>query len=180
MSKSAEELEAFTATDTGGRNPEGFQGKLIYWVALIWAFFQLYIASNVPFTVQEILGFGVVTNSNARLIHLAFGLALAAMAFPLMKSAPKDRIPWYDWLLVALGVISCLYIVVLRNEIAVRAGLPVTSDLVISTIGMIVLLIGVYRALGLGRRWVSRHPCQRRRHTLRHERKAHEDCCCRR
>ena len=38
------ELAAFTATDTGGRNPEGIQGKLIFWVALIWAFFQLYIA----------------------------------------------------------------------------------------------------------------------------------------
>ena len=149
MSQSGDNLEQFTATDTGGRNPIGWQKNLIFWVALIWALFQLYIASNVPFLVQEIIGFGVVTNSNARLIHLAFGLALASMAFPLTKNASKETIPWYDWVLLALGVISCLYIVVLRNEIAVRAGLPVTSDLVISTIGMIVLLIGVYRALGL-------------------------------
>lgn len=149
MSQSGDNLEQFTATDTGGRNPIGWQKNLIFWVALIWALFQLYIASNVPFLVQEIIGFGVVTNSNARLIHLAFGLALASMAFPLTKTASKETIPWYDWVLLALGVISCLYIVVLRNEIAVRAGLPVTADLVISTIGMIVLLIGVYRALGL-------------------------------
>ncbi|MEM7301787.1 MAG: TRAP transporter permease [Pseudomonadota bacterium] len=149
MSDTRDDLEAFTATDTGGRTSTGLTGSLIYWVALIWAFFQLYIASNLPFTIQEMIGFGVVTNSNARLIHLAFGLALAAMAFPLVKSAPKDRIPWYDWVLVALGVISCLYIVFLRNEIAVRAGLPTTGDLVVSTIGLIILLIGVYRALGL-------------------------------
>lgn len=149
MSQSGDNLEQFTATDTGGRNPIGWQKNLIFWVALIWALFQLYIASNVPFLVQEMIGFGVVTNSNARLIHLAFGLALASMAFPLTKTASKDTIPWYDWVLLALGVVSCIYIVVLRNEIAVRAGLPVTSDLVISTIGMIVLLIGVYRALGL-------------------------------
>ncbi|MEP0944728.1 MAG: TRAP transporter permease [Rhizobiaceae bacterium] len=149
MSATGDNLEKFTATDTGGRNPVGWQKNLIFWVALIWALFQLYIASNVPFLVQEIVGFGVVTNSNARLIHLAFGLALASMAFPLTQNASKDSIPWYDWVLLALGVLSCIYIVVLRNEIAVRAGLPVTSDLVISTIGMIVLLIGVYRALGL-------------------------------
>ena len=149
MSAAGDNLEQFTATDTGGRNPIGWQKNLIFWVALIWTLFQLYIASNVPFLVQEIIGFGVVTNSNARLIHLAFGLALASMAFPLTKSASKDTIPWYDWGLLALGVISCLYIVVLRNEIAVRAGLPVPADLVISSIGMIVLLIGVYRALGL-------------------------------
>ena len=51
------------------------------------------------------------------------------------------------WLLP--GVVCCLYIVVLRNEIAVRAGLPTTGDLVASTIGMLVLGITVYRSLGL-------------------------------
>ncbi|MEO0327501.1 MAG: TRAP transporter permease [Pseudomonadota bacterium] len=144
-----DKLSKFTATDTGGRNPAGWEGKLIFWVALAWASFQLYIASNLPFTLQEILGFGVVTNSNARLIHLAFGIFLAALAFPLFKSGPTDRIPWYDWVLAILGVITCLYIVWFRNEIAVRAGLPTTADLVISSIGMIVLGITVYRALGL-------------------------------
>ncbi len=146
---SAEELEKFTATDTGGRNPIGWQGKLIFWTAFIWALFQLYIASNVPFLVQEMIGFGVVTNSNARLFHLAFGLFLAALAFPLFKGSSSTKIPWYDWLLAALGVLSCLYIVWFRNEIAVRAGLPTTGDLVISTVGMIILGITVYRVLGL-------------------------------
>ena len=149
MSATDTDLNKFKATDTGGRNPSGWEGKLIFWIALIWALFQLYIASNLPFTVQEMIGFGVVTNSNARLIHLAFGLTLAALAFPLLKTSPTDRIPWYDWLLIALGIVSCLYIVVLRNEIAVRAGLPTAGDLAVSTVGLIVLLIGVYRALGL-------------------------------
>ena len=74
MSTTGEDLEQFTATDTGGRNPTGWEGKLIFWIALIWALFQLYIASNVPFLVQETIGFGVVTNSNARLFHLSFGI----------------------------------------------------------------------------------------------------------
>ena len=141
-------LEEFTATDTGGRNPTGWEAKLIFWVALIWALFQLYIASNVPFLVQEVLGFGVVTNSNARLFHLSFGLLLASLAFPLFKGSSKDSVPWFDWVLAGLGVLSCLYIVVLRNEIAVRAGLPTTGDLVVSTVGMIILFITVYRVLG--------------------------------
>jgi TRAP transporter 4TM/12TM fusion protein len=90
-----------------------------------------------------------VTNSDARLIHLSFGLFLAALAFPLFKSSAKDRIPWYDWLLAVIGVATCLYIVVLRNEIALRAGLPTQGDLIASTIGMVILGITVYRALGL-------------------------------
>ena len=149
MTAQEKDLDQFTATDTGGRNPIGWQGQVIFWGALAWAFFQLYIASAVPFWVQEQVGFGVVTNSDARRIHLAFGLFLAAMAFPLAKSGPTDRIPWYDWLLAGLGVAACLYAVVLRNEIAVRAGLPTTGDLIASTVGMTIVLITVYRALGL-------------------------------
>ena len=143
-------LEDFSSIDTGGRNPTGWEGRLITWVAFIWALFQLYIASNVPFWLTDVTGISViVTNSNARLIHLAFGFFLATLAFPLFKSSPKNRIPWYDWILATAGVVCCLYIVVLRNEIAVRAGLPTTGDLVASTIGMLILGITVYRSLGL-------------------------------
>ncbi len=146
--QSAEELLA--NVDTGSRKPIGWQGQMIIVIAFLWAVFQIYISSNLPFFFTELFGIPlVVTSANARLIHLAFAFVLATMSFPLFKSSPKNRIPWYDWLLVAFGVLSCLYIVVLRNEIAVRAGLPTTGDLVISSIGMIVLGITVYRALGL-------------------------------
>ncbi len=143
-------LEDFSAVDTGGRNPVGWEGKLIATVAFVWALFQLYIASNLPFWLTDVTGISViVTNSNARLIHLAFGFFLATLAFPLFKSSSTTRIPWYDWVLAIAGVACCLYIVVLRNEIAVRAGLPTTSDLVASTVGMLILGITVYRSLGL-------------------------------
>ncbi len=161
-----EGLEEFSAADIGGRNPVGWQGKLIVTIAFVWAVFQLYIASNLPFLFDEYFriwyaqtfgtedGSGpaftfVVTNSNARLIHLAFGIFLAALAFPLFRSSSRTHIPWYDWILGGLGILSCLYIVWFRNEIAVRAGLPTTGDLVISSLGMIILGITVFRALGL-------------------------------
>lgn len=136
--------------DTGARNPENWQGKVIVSVAFIWAVFQLYIASNLPFYLTENLGVSViVTNSNARLIHLAFALFLASLAFPLFKTSPRRSIPLYDWVLAALGVMTCLYIVYFRVDIAERAGLPTTADLVISSIGMVMVGIAVYRALGL-------------------------------
>ena len=137
--------------DTGGRAPTGKVAQFIGWTAFAWALFQLYIASNLPFWLSDVtgLGFWVVTNSDARLYHLAFGFFLAALAFPLFKSSPRDRIPWYDWVLAVVGVACCLYIVVLRNEIAVRAGLPTQGDLIASTVGMLVLGVTVYRALGL-------------------------------
>ena len=78
-----------------------------------------------------------------------FGFASGRSGLSAVEISPKDRIPWYDWVLAALALICCLYIVWFRNEIATRAGLPTTGDLVISTIGMVVLGITVYRALGL-------------------------------
>ena len=147
----AENIDDLVAqVDTGARNPENWQGKLIVTTAFLWAVFQLYIASNLPFWLTDVTGISViVTNSNARLIHLAFALFLAALAYPLFKSSSRRNIPWYDWVLAILGIVVCLYTVVLREEIAVRAGLPTTGDLIISSIGMIVLAIAVYRALGL-------------------------------
>ena len=136
--------------DTGARNPAGWQGKLIAGTAFVWALFQLYIASNVPFTLTDLTGVNVIiTNNESRYIHLAFAMFLSALAFPLLKSSPRDRIPWYDWALALLGVATCFYLIVFKNDIAVRAGLPTTSDLVVSTFGMAILGISVYRALGL-------------------------------
>ncbi len=147
----AENIDDLVAqVDTGARNPDNWQGKLIVTTAFLWAVFQLYIASNLPFFLTDVTGISViVTNSNARLIHLAFALFLAALAYPLFKTSSRRNIPWYDWVLAILGIVVCLYTVILREEIAVRAGLPTTGDLIISSIGMIVLAIAVYRALGL-------------------------------
>ena len=142
--------EIVASVETGGRSPTGGVGKFIAGTAFTWALFQLYIASNLPFWLTDVTGISlVVTNSDARLFHLAFGFFLASLAFPLFKSSSKDAVPWYDWLLAGIGVATCLYIVILRNEIALRAGLPTQGDLIASTVGMIILGITVYRALGL-------------------------------
>jgi len=149
--KTAAAADMVAQVDTGARNPDGWQGKLILTIAFIWAAFQLYIASNLPFWLSEHTGLRwlVVTNTDARRIHLAFAFVLAAMAFPLLKSSARDRIPWYDWLLIGLSLVVTLHAVVLGDEIALRAGLPTTGDLVVSSVGMVVLAIAIYRALGL-------------------------------
>jgi TRAP transporter 4TM/12TM fusion protein len=136
--------------DTGARNPIGWQSKLIVGTAFVWALFQLYIASDLPFLLSEFTGLNlVVTSTNARPLHLAFAFLLAALAFPLTKNSPTNRIPFYDWIFAALSVGSCLYLVVFRNELSLRAGLPTTTDLAVASVGMVMLGIAVYRALGL-------------------------------
>ena len=136
--------------DTGGRVPGGWQGRLIIGLAFAWSLFQLYISSNIPFWLTDVTGLNVIVNTDqARFIHLAFATFLAALAFPLFKSSPRHAIPWYDWGLAALGAASCLYLLVFKDDIAVRAGVPGAGDLIAASVGMIVLGTAVYRALGL-------------------------------
>ena len=137
-------------TDVGARNPSNWQGSVITAACLLWSLFQIYIASNVPFYLTEMLGVNLTVNSDvARAVHLAFAMFLAAAAFPLFKSSSTEHIPWYDWVLAIGGVVACLYLVFFSQAIADRSGLPIFADLVISSIGLIVLLVATYRSLGL-------------------------------
>ncbi len=144
------EADILASSETGARAAVGFAGRLIIALCFIWSLFQIYIASNLPFYLTETTGLNVVfNNQEARSVHLAFALALAMLAYPLFRGSPRDRVPAYDWVLAIIGAASCLYLLVFKDQIAGRAGLPTTADLVISTLGMISLAIAVYRALGL-------------------------------
>ncbi|MEX0339858.1 MAG: TRAP transporter permease [Arenibacterium sp.] len=150
QTQSADDMVA--EADTGARNPNAaWQARLIIGTCIAWSLFQLYIASKVPGVLAQATGLSIFANivAQARFVHLAFAIMLATMAFPLFKSSPRDRIPAYDWALMALGVAACLYLVVFRFQIADRPGLWSTSDITMSAIGMVVLMISVYRSLGL-------------------------------
>ena len=111
----AEDLVA--QVDTGARSPTNWQGSFILVMCFVWAAYQIFIASNLPFTLGILTGsnFFIIIKSEARFVHLAFAIFLAAMAFPLFKSSPRRYIPWYDWLLGLTGVACCLYLLVFMN-----------------------------------------------------------------
>ena len=147
-------LEAQTLAsdlDTGGRNPDNWQAGVITGTALLWATLQIINASPLPAILARTLGLNwiYVTSDTERVLHLAFGLTLAAFAYPLYKSASRVRIPWYDWILVGAGLCSTLYLITNSAAIADRSGLPTTGDLIISATGLSIVLIATYRALGL-------------------------------
>ncbi|MCL3881888.1 TRAP transporter permease [Marivita sp. GX14005] len=145
--KTAEDMVA--EADTGARNAGIFADTLIFGLCIAWSLFQLYIASKLPGVLAQATGIGLFANivAQARFVHLAFALALATLAFPIFGH--RNRIPIYDWAFVVLGVSACLYLIVFRFDIAARPGLWSTTDIVMSAIGMTVLMIAVYRSLGL-------------------------------
>ena len=132
------------ASDTGARKPHGVPGKLLVSIAAAWSLFQLWIASPLPYMV----GFGVFSATEARSIHLAFALFLAYMAYPALKRSPRDRIPLQDWMFAAVAAFCGGYLFLFYSELAQRPGRPITQDIVVGIIGIIMLLEATRRALG--------------------------------
>ena len=144
----AELEEMIAATDTGARSPDGGVGKLIVITAFSWSVFQLWIASPLPYMDVFASWLPVLNNTDTRSIHLAFAIALAFLAYPALKSSPRNRIPVQDWVLAGGGIIVTMYLSVFAVELGDRPGLPTTTDLVIGGIGMVLVLEAARRALG--------------------------------
>ena len=141
-----EELQQLVAeTDTGGRRPSGLSAKIVMYVAMAWSLFQLWIASPLPFS----LGVFVLNDTQSRSIHLAFALFLGYLLFPPLSSSPRTRIPVQDWILALLSSFCAAYIFLFYAEIAQRPGQPTTLDLVVACAGLVLLLEGTRRIVGL-------------------------------
>ncbi len=100
----AELEEMIAATDTGARSPEGGVGKFLVITAFCWSLFQLWIASPLPYLDLFSSWLPVLNNTDTRSIHLAFAILLAFLAYPALKSSPRNRIPCRTgyWLAAAL------------------------------------------------------------------------------
>ncbi len=135
--------ELVAASDSGARSPTGAIGTAIAVVALVWSVFQVLLASPAA---PYILPGDLINNS--RQIHLAFAVFLAAMAYPLFKSSPRHRIPWYDWVLGLGGAFLALYGYFFYEKIVAAGGLADAADANFALAGLTLLFIAAYRTLG--------------------------------
>lgn len=145
IEKAPEALQQLVAdNDTGGRKPTGATATFIFGVALLWALFQFWYASPLPFA----LGFGILNDTEARAIHLAFALFLAFLAWPAFKSSPRDRVPLVDWGLALVAAFAGAYLMLFYAQLATRPGQPTSMDVVVSLAGVLLLLEATRRAVG--------------------------------
>ncbi|NIM43987.1 MAG: TRAP transporter fused permease subunit [Hydrogenophaga sp.] len=145
IEKAPEALQQLVAdSDTGGRKPSGITAGIIFTVSLLWALFQFWYASPLPFE----LGFGILNDTEARAIHLAFALFLAFMAWPAFKRSPRAYVPIADWVLALAGAFAAAYLMLFYAELATRPGTPNTMDIVVATVGLVLLLEATRRAVG--------------------------------
>jgi TRAP transporter 4TM/12TM fusion protein len=145
IDKAPAQLQQLVAdTDTGGRKPVGPTAMLVFATALAWALFQLWYASPLPFA----LGFGVLNDTEARAVHLAFALFLGFLVWPAFRRSPRDRVPMLDWALALAGAFCGAYLLLFYAQIATRPGQPTLLDVVAATAGVLLLLEATRRAVG--------------------------------
>ena len=131
------EVEKALEVEVGARHPVGTAMAAVVILSLCWSLFQLSIAGVI--TLDAI---------RARDIHLAFAVALVFLTYPATKNGPRKYIPWYDWLLAIVAVVTVLYILFDYRGIASRPGAPLTRDIVFGAAGIIFLLEAARRSLG--------------------------------
>ena len=141
--KSAEEL---LRTESGFiRDLPPVEACLVSGIAVLWAIFQL----SLPC-------FLIIDSTKERAIHLAFALGLLFLVNPCLKKtirfcsflSVKDHIPAMDYGLAVSGALAALYIVLDYQGIAMRAGMPTATDLILGSVLVILLLEATRRIIG--------------------------------
>ena len=125
-----EELMRKYDTESRFRILSGWQAKLVALIAVAMSCFHFYTS-----------GFGLLLAQKQGAVHLAFTLALVFLLYPASsKQSKTSGIPFYDFILGAIGVASALYLVVFFNELVTRAGLPTQMDLIMGFLLIATLL----------------------------------------
>lgn len=127
------------------RRPRGTARFVIPTIAIIWCLFQLSIAS-----------WWILDTLFIRAIHLGFAILIVFLNYPLLKKprlglrylAAKERIPLLDYLIGAIAAFSAVYIAVDYAGITTRYGAPITRDIVIGLILVVLLLEATRRSIG--------------------------------
>ncbi len=133
------------------RNLTGIHLKIVFGIAILWTFFQLWYASPFPFWFN----FGMFKGLPARAIHLGFALTLAFLIFPAVRG---KKISVIDILISIVAAFCCLYIYFFYDDLVNRGGIllvkeifgfKVPVELIIGAIGIVILLEATRRAIGL-------------------------------
>ncbi len=133
------------------RNLSGIHLKIVFGIAILWTFFQLWYASPFPFWFN----FGMFKGLPARAIHLGFALTLTFLIFPMTRG---KKISAFDILISIVAAFCCLYIYFYYDDLVNRGGIllvkeifgfKVPVELIIGATGILVLLEATRRAIGI-------------------------------
>jgi len=89
-----------------------------------------------------------VTAQVLRLVFLGFALTLSFLIYPNDRSASRNRIPWYDWLLALASIAVVAYPLWDFEEFIYRAALPTQRDQIFGALTVLLVLEATRRTTG--------------------------------
>ncbi|MEK4554346.1 MULTISPECIES: TRAP transporter permease [Jeotgalicoccus] len=118
-----------------------FSSKSTFWivtiVAVLYSLFHLYMVFNPMPALQQ------------RSIHVAVGLALVYMLYPMFKKQDRDKLPILDWVLAGLSLFTAGYILIEYQAIVTeRGGIPNTADIIMAIVTVVLILEAARRVTG--------------------------------
>lgn len=123
---------------TGKRR--SFTGNLKIFITVVTvalAVFQLYTAF-----------FGVLPAMQQRSLHLAFILPLIFLLYPMWKTSPRGKPTLFDWIFAGAATICTVYVYVMYEDIANRAGMYAWYELYLGVAMIFLVFEAARRVLG--------------------------------
>ena len=117
--------------------PQTREGRLLFWIALSFSVFQIATAAHIIDFASQVV----------RAIHVGF---LMLLTFPLVAAARKagPLLKTAAWVLAGLGVVVALYQWVEYTELLLRAGDPLTRDIVLGVIALSTVFLAAWVIMG--------------------------------
>lgn len=79
---------------------------------------------------------------------MGFGLVLTFLGYRGLKGS-KEKIPFYDWIFVALSVACVVYLYVNFDYLVARGGSPTKMDVIMGCIAILLVLEAARRCVGI-------------------------------
>jgi TRAP transporter 4TM/12TM fusion protein len=115
----------------------GWQSLLVSVIAIAFSCFHIYTAF-----------FGVLDAHLQRAVHLGFVLTLLYLLYPFTGGQRRDRFGLTDLIPVLLSLGALGYLVFYYPQLVLRAGLLTTMDVVVGTIGILLVFEAGRRIIG--------------------------------
>jgi TRAP transporter 4TM/12TM fusion protein len=142
-----EALKIAEEAEFGSRRLSGAPRYIIPCIAAAWSLFQL--------SLPEVL---ILDSVYVRAVHLAFAIILVYFSHPAFKKietkgifsflSVKSRIHFIDYGLGIIAAYAALYIALNYSDLAGRQGAPITMDIVVGVVLVVLLLEAARRSLG--------------------------------
>ncbi len=136
--KKAEVLEKYDAESKVRKFSNKKIVLLVSAIAILYSLFHLYITFNPMPALQQ------------RALHVAVGIALIFVLYPVTKKQDRKKVAWYDWILFFLALGSAGYLIVEYTQIVTsRGGIPNTLDIMVAIMTVVLVLEAARRVTGI-------------------------------